>query len=205
MKRLFDILAAACGLILTSPLLAVIGIMVRRTSGSPVLFRQIRVGQGGRDFILLKFRTMRPATGSQNGSFDVGCTSRVTAIGLVLRKWKLDELPQLWNVLKGDMSLVGPRPEVRKWVETYPARWPRVLTVRPGITDPASILYRNEEEILAASPDPERMYREVVLPHKFDLYDEYVRTQSFMGDLCILFKTLWVVARGSARPNGENT
>ena len=127
------------------------------------------------------------------GSFAVGDASRVTPIGQLLRKSKLDELPQLWNVLTGDMSLVGPRPEVRKWVDAYPERWSRVLTVRPGITDPASIVYRNEEELLARSPDPERTYREVILPHKLDLYEEYVRTQGFWRDIRVLLTTLWVV------------
>ncbi len=143
--------------------------------------------------MLFKFRTMTVRKGTEQGSFDAGSAARVTRVGAFLRKTKLDELPQLWNVLKGDMSLVGPRPEVRKWVEAYPERWARVLTVRPGITDPASIEFRNEEDILAASPDPERTYREVILPRKLDLYEEYVRTRSFWGDVGILLKTVWAV------------
>jgi lipopolysaccharide/colanic/teichoic acid biosynthesis glycosyltransferase len=118
----------------------------------------------------------------------------VTRVGKLLRKTKLDELPQLWNVLVGDMSLVGPRPEVRKWVEAYPDRWSKVLAVRPGITDPASIEFRNEEELLAAAPDPKTCYRDVILPRKLDLYEEYVETRSFWGDVGILLKTVWAVA-----------
>ena len=108
-------------------------------------------------------------------------------------------IAQLWNVLVGDMSLVGPRPEVRKWVDAYPERWERVLTVRPGLTDPASIVYRHEENILARSPEPERTYREVVLPHKLDLYEDYVRTQGFWRDIRILLTTLWVVVQLAGR------
>jgi len=115
-------------------------------------------------------------------------------LGRVLRKSKLDEVPQLWNVLIGDMSLVGPRPEVRKWVDAYPERWNRVLTLRPGITDPASIFYRNEEELLAGSANPEQMYLDEVLPHKLSLYEEYVLTRTFWGDMHIVFKTLMAVA-----------
>ena len=125
----------------------------------------------------------------------MGNRRRVTGVGRLLRATKLDELPQLWNVLKGDMSLVGPRPEVRQWVAAYPERWARVLTVKPGITDPASIVYRDEESILARSPDPERTYREDILPHKLDLYEEYVRSRNFFGDIGIILKTLFAVIK----------
>ena len=114
-------------------------------------------------------------------------------MGAFLRKTKLDELPQLWNVLKGDMSIVGPRPEVRKWVDAYPDRWAKVLTVKPGITDPASIYYHNEEELLAQADDPEAYYRDHILPHKLDLYEEYVKTRSFYGDICLIIKTILTV------------
>ena len=176
-----------------SPLLSVIALAISLGSGAPVLFRQVRVGLGGRDFLLYKFRTMRPATGTQQGSFDAGSMARVTRLGLILRKWKLDELPQLWNVFKGDMALVGPRPEVRKWVDAYPERWAQVLTVRPGITDPASIVYRNEAEILAGAPDPEDYYRKEILPQKLDLYQRYVTTHTTRGDIMILFRTMMAV------------
>jgi lipopolysaccharide/colanic/teichoic acid biosynthesis glycosyltransferase len=196
LKRAFDLFLTATGLALLTPLLAVLAIVVRCTSPGPVFFRQERLGRNGRAFMLLKFRTMQAAQGAEKACFDAGDISRVTPLGRILRRWKLDELPQLWNVLTGDMSLVGPRPEVRTWVDAYPERWSRVLTVRPGITDPASIVYRNEEEILAQSPDPQRTYREEILPHKLSLYEDYVKTQSFRGDVGILLKTLWIVVRG---------
>ena len=194
-KRSFDLLLAALALLVLAPLLAVVAITVRLTSAGPALFRQERIGRYGRVFVLLKFRTMRVLNGTEKGSFDAGNVSRITSFGRFLRKTKLDELPQLWNVLTGDMALVGPRPEVRKWVEVYPDRWAKVLTVRPGITDPASIVYRDEEEILARSADPERTYREEILPHKLSLYEEYVHTRSFGGDIGIIFKTLKTVAK----------
>ncbi len=194
-KRLFDWIAAATGLLLLAPLLAVVAVVVRCTSAGPALFRQERIGLNGHTFILLKFRTMTVAADAQKGRFDAGCSSRVTSVGRLLRRSKVDELPQLWNVLRGDMSLVGPRPEVRKWVEVYPARWASVLVVRPGITDPASIIYRNEEGLLAQSPSPERAYREDVLPHKLDLYEAYVKTRSFWGDIGILLRTVFAIFR----------
>ena len=195
MKRCLDIAGAFVGLVVLAPLLIAVWIFVVLESGLPGLFCQQRIGRGGRDFVLYKFRTMTVRRGTESGSFDAGSSTRVTRVGRILRKTKLDELPQLWNVLKGDMSLVGPRPEVRKWVEAYPARWAKVLTVRPGITDPASIVYRNEEEILAESTDPEATYREEILPHKLSLYEEYVDTRSFRGDIGILLKTLRVMMK----------
>ncbi len=195
LKRCFDLFAAFTGAVLLLPLLIFLAAAILLTSGRPILFRQRRVSHGGCDFMLCKFRTMTVASGTEGGSFDVGSTVRVTPIGRILRQWKLDELPQLWNVICGNMALVGPRPEVRKWVEAYPERWARVLTVKPGITDPASIVYRNEEDILARSSDPEKTYREEILPHKLDLYEEYVRTCSFWGDIGILMKTFWAVFR----------
>jgi lipopolysaccharide/colanic/teichoic acid biosynthesis glycosyltransferase len=196
MKRGMDLALSAVGLFFLLPSLGAISVAVWLSSGAPIFFRQRRVGRGGQAFALLKFRTMSVKAGAETGSFDAGNAQRVTSLGRVLRKSKLDELPQLWNVLKGDMSLVGPRPEVAKWVSVYPERWARVLSVRPGITDPASIRYRNEEQLLAASPDPERTYREEILPRKLDLYEEYVRTQSFWADIAIILKTLHVVVRG---------
>ena len=195
MKRLVDVLAASAGLLLLSPLLLTLAAWVRLSSGSPVLFRQQRVGRGMRNFTLVKFRTMSVAPGTERGSFDAGRTTRVTPVGRFLRRTKLDELPQLWNVLVGDMSLVGPRPEIRRWVEVYPERWARVLAVRPGITDPASILYRNEEELLSAASDPQPVYREDILPHKLAIYETYVRNHSLVGDMVILWRTLIAVLR----------
>jgi lipopolysaccharide/colanic/teichoic acid biosynthesis glycosyltransferase len=211
-KRAFDLIASLAGLLLLWPLLLAVSAAILAFDGRPVLFRHRRVGRKGLPFTLLKFRTMRvdPAAGA--GAFDRKSASRITPLGRFLRKTKIDELPQLWNVLKGDMSLVGPRPEVERWVAAYPERWHRVLAVRPGITDPASILYRDEEKILAAAEDWDRTYREVILPHKLDLYEKYVQNRSFRGDIGIIMKTLWAVARpprtappaddGSGNPGG---
>lgn len=193
MKRIFDFTVALFALILLSPffILIMAGIMIY--DSRPVLFRQARVGINGSDFLLNKFRTMSVVREAASGTFDAGDSSRITKIGAFLRKTKLDELPQLWNVFIGDMSFVGPRPEVRKWVDAYPKRWAKVLTVKPGITDPASIYYRNEEELLAQADDPEIYYRDHILPHKLDLYEEYVGTRSFLSDVCLIFKTIMSV------------
>jgi lipopolysaccharide/colanic/teichoic acid biosynthesis glycosyltransferase len=190
-KRAFDILFSTVGLILASPLYLVIAIVLVVADGFPVLFCQDRVGQHGRLFRIYKFRTMTVAKAS-NG-FEPGQKSRVTSVGRMLRKTKLDELPQLWNVFVGDMSFVGPRPEVPDWVAAYPDRWAAVHTVRPGITDPAAIEYRNEEELLAAAQDAKLAYRDVILPRKLDMYEAYVRRRTFLGDLRILFQTIAVV------------
>ena len=195
-KRAFDLLASAAGLLALSPLLAAVAIVVKLGSRGPILFRHRRVGRDGRDFTLLKFRTMTVRDGADRGSFDAGDRSRVTRSGRLLRATKLDELPQLWNVLVGEMSLVGPRPEVRSWVDLDPGRWSLALSVRPGITDPASILYRDEESLLAASPDPTRLYAEHILPRKLSIYERYARSRTFLGDLTIL----WETARALASP-----
>lgn len=190
MKRLFDFILAIIGLMIVSPLLVITAGMILLLNGAPILFGQKRIGLCGRIFLLYKFRTMTISDRSAEGSFDVGNKDRITHFGAFLRKTKLDEMPQLWNVLKGDMSLVGPRPEVRKWVDAYPERWTKVLAVRPGITDPASIYYRNEEELLAQADDPEAFYRDQILPHKLDLYEEYVRSRTFLSDISLIFKTI---------------
>jgi len=197
LKRTLDIAVALVGLIALLPALAIIAVLVRRNSPGQVLFRQTRVGFQGKDFILFKFRTMTVRSGSETGAFDAGDGSRVTKIGRFLRATKLDELPQLLNVIRGDMAIVGPRPEVRKWVEMNPERWAIVHAVRPGITDPAAILYRDEEKILANVPDPERLYREEILPRKLDLYVEYVRTRTFWADLKILGQTAIAIIAGA--------
>lgn len=193
-KRAFDLLGALLGLLVLLPVLVVVAVVVRLSSPGPVLFRQTRVGRGGRDFVLFKFRTMAVRAGSERGTFDAGDATRVTRAGRFLRATKLDELPQLWNVVRGEMSLVGPRPEVRKWVQVDPDRWASVHSVKPGITDPAAILYRDEERTLAAAHDPEAEYRERILPRKLALYDEYVRTRTFWGDLKILWRTAVALA-----------
>lgn len=193
LKRIFDFTVSLFALILLSPFFILIMAGIIIFDSRPVLFRQMRVGVNGSCFLLNKFRTMSVVREAASGTFDAGDTSRITKIGAFLRKTKLDELPQLWNVFKGDMSFVGPRPEVRKWVDAYPERWAKVLTVKPGITDPASIYYRNEEELLAQADDPVACYRDQILPHKLDLYEEYVRTRTFWGDIFLIFKTIMLV------------
>ena len=193
MKRLFDVILSLLGLIVLSPILILIAIAVKVNSKGPVFFRQKRVGRYGKPFILYKFRSMTLFQLATEGIFEPGNVSRVTAIGKFFRKSKLDELPQLINVFIGDMSLVGPRPEVANWVAVYPDAWKKILTVRPGITDNASIIFHNEESILAEVDDPEQMYREVMLPKKLELYTDYVDNRSFQGDLLIILRTLKVL------------
>jgi lipopolysaccharide/colanic/teichoic acid biosynthesis glycosyltransferase len=188
-RRAIDVSIAGLGLLLLAPLLAVIAVLVRATSPGPVLFRQERVGRGLVPFRLLKFRTMVADAPSQGPAITVGADPRVTSVGSFLRRSKLDEVPQLLNVLKGDMSLVGPRPEVPGYVALYGDAERRIFTVRPGITDPASLLYHDEAAVLATYPDPERAYREVVLPHKIALSLEYVDGRSLWRDLGLLVRT----------------
>ena len=198
-KRLFDVAASAAGVVAAAPLLVATAALVKLSSPGPVIFRQQRVGKGGKPFELWKFRTMRPATGGP--LVTAGGDSRITPIGRLLRKSKLDELPELLNVLKGDLSLVGPRPEVPRYVALYPERERTFLQqIRPGITDPATVRFRNEEEMLARSSDPERTYVDEILPLKVRLYCNYLEQASFVGDLSILLQTIWVVARPTAAP-----
>lgn len=195
MKRAFDLLVAAVALVLASPVLALIALVVKVDSGGPVLFRQERVGRGGQLFEIRKFRTMTVSAGGP--LITVEGDARVTRTGRWLRASKLDELPQLTNVLAGEMSIVGPRPEVPCYVERWPEEARRViLQVRPGITDPASVVYRRESEELAAAADPERLYREEILPRKVALYREYVASRSFLGDLKIITQTIRAVVGG---------
>ena len=194
-KRLFDILAAGCGLLLLAPVLLAIALWIRLDSPGPALFRQRRVGRHGRLFDIYKFRTMadRPDDGRQ---LTVGQDPRITRAGRFLRRTKLDELPQLLNVLEGTMSLVGPRPEVPRYVDHYPpAVRQTVLSVAPGITDLAAILFKDENDILGHAPDPERAYVETILPVKLEYYQRYVRERSFWLDLHILFRTLAAILR----------
>ena len=190
LKRFFDASVALSALIALGPLMLLLALALILDSPGGALFRQTRVGCGGRDFTLFKFRTMTAKAGAERGRFDCGDSGRVTALGARLRRLKLDELPQLINVLRGDMSLVGPRPEVRPWTEVYPERWAKVLTVRPGLTDEASIEFRHEEELLAAAPDPELLYRETILPRKLDHAEAYAAGRTFAGDLAIMARTL---------------
>ena len=188
-KRLFDIVASACGLILLFPLFLFLVIKIRSEDGGPAFYSQERIGKNEKPFKMWKFRSMvvdadkmldklEDQNEIDGAMFKIKDDPRVTKIGHVIRKYSLDELPQLWNVLIGDMSLVGPRPEVSKWVAVYPHLWDEVLSVKPGITDNASILYRNEEHLLAMAIDPEDTYKNKILPEKLQLYLKYVNEQS---------------------------
>ena len=190
MKRMFDLLAAAAGLVLVAPVLLLIAIAVKLDSPGPVLFRQERAGRHGAPFRIRKFRTMVQDAPKLGGAITVGRDPRITRVGHWLRRYKLDELPQLIDILVGDMSLVGPRPEVPRYVALYPAGIrERVLSVRPGITDNASLAFIDENAQLAGAEDPEKEYVERILPHKLGLYLDYVDNQSFGRDVSILFRT----------------
>lgn len=193
MKRLFDIVASGLGIIVLSPLFLILAFWIVLDSKGPVFYRQNRVGRFNKDFRMLKFRSM--AEGSDKGSLvTIGKRdSRITRAGYFLRKFKLDELPQLFNVFSGDMSLVGPRPEVRHYVNYWTPEQMHVLDIRPGITDPASIKFRNENELLEQVEDPEKYYIEVIMQEKIKLYLEYVENHSFWGDLGIVFKTIQAI------------
>ncbi len=189
MKRIFDVVASGLGLVALSPLFAILAIWIKLDSQGPVFYRQVRVGRGNRDFRLFKFRSMRPDSDRQGLITVGGHDPRVTRSGYYIRKYKLDELPQLINVFIGDMSLVGPRPEVRKYVDMYTPAQMRVLSVRPGITSLASIRYRNENEILAEAEDPDRCYIERVMPDKLAIDLEYVGKASLWNDIKLIFST----------------
>jgi lipopolysaccharide/colanic/teichoic acid biosynthesis glycosyltransferase len=193
-KRMFDLGAALAGLILLAPLFALAALWIKLDSPGPVFFRQQRVGRRGKLFSIYKFRTMTAQPGNP-AQLTVGRDPRITGPGKFLRDHKFDELPQLINVLLGEMSLVGPRPEVPRYVACYPPEVRAiVLSVAPGITDWASILYREESAILGRAADPERAYLETILPTKLDYYVRYVRERSFRTDLQIIFTTLSALA-----------
>jgi lipopolysaccharide/colanic/teichoic acid biosynthesis glycosyltransferase len=205
-KRLLDLVIAGSGLVVLSPLLLAIALAVKLDSPGPVFFRQERVGRGGRIFHIHKFRTMVQAAAALGPQLTVAGDTRITTVGRWLRRYKLDELGQLIDVVLGSMSLVGPRPEVPRYVAHYPADLrDLVLSVRPGITDWASIRFRDENAILARATDPHRAYVEEVLPHKLELYAQYVKTQSLAGDLRIILCTLAALVPGAGRqPHPEN-
>jgi len=184
-----DVILSALMLLTFSPLLLLISIVVKITSPGPLFYLQDRVGQDGRIFKIIKFRSMAVDADRKGPGITRAGDPRVTKIGRFLRKLKLDELPQLWNVFRGDMSLVGPRPELPTYVAKYDSRQMRVLTVRPGITDTASIAYRWEEELLSESPTPELFYLEVILPKKLDLNLSYITRLSFAYDARVLIQT----------------
>lgn len=195
LKRGFDFIASTIGFILISPALLIISILIKLTSEGPVLFKQKRVGRYGKEFNILKFRTMVVNAEKLGKQITVGNDSRITKIGAFLRKYKLDELPQLINVIKGDMSLIGPRPEVPKYVALYNENQRKVLDVRPGITDYASIEYRDENSILAKVNNPEEYYINVIMPHKIDLNMKYIEKNNILIDIDIIFKTIFNIGK----------
>ncbi len=193
MKRLFDFFASLLGLIILSPLFIILALFVGFGSKGGVFYKQERVGKGNRTFLLYKFRSMI-IDADKKGLLSIGKDGkdpRVTKVGYFIRKYKLDELTQLINVLKGDMSLVGPRPEVRKYVELYTEEQKQVLSIRPGITDIASIKFRNENDLLAQSSNPEEYYIKEIMPQKLALNLEYIKTRTFCGDIKLIFKTIF--------------
>ena len=194
--RLLDVIGPLVALIVLTPLFALAALLILLSDGRPLLFRQQRVGRNGQAFLILKFRTM--PVGSGGPPITTSSDGRVTKTGAWLRTLKIDELPQLVNVLRGEMSLIGPRPEVPEYVEFDDHRWRTVLAVRPGITDLASLAFRNEEEILGPAPDPEAYYRSVILPEKLRLNLLYQQSRTLVRDL----KLLWMTARYSFFPRG---
>ena len=191
MKRLFDIVCSFFGLLVLSPLFVFLSLWVGLGSKGGVFYKQKRVRGFNKDFTLYKFRSMRVGADKKGLLTIGGKDSRVTKAGFFIRKYKLDELPQLLNVLKGDMSFVGPRPEVRKYVDMYTERQLKVLDVRPGITDLASIKYRNENDLLATADNPEQYYIDVVMQDKLALNLQYIETRSFFGDIKLIFRTIF--------------
>jgi len=190
-KRLFDIISSAFGLILLSPIFLIVTILIKLDSFGPVFYRQVRIGMNFRPFSIYKFRTMEKGAEKRGPQITAGGDSRVTKLGRILRKGKIDELPQLFNVLKGEMSLVGPRPEVEKYVNLYRRDYGDILKVRPGITDLSSIIFSNEEGILERQDDPEWYYMHILLPEKIKLAREYISRSSFLYDLRIIIRTLF--------------
>lgn len=198
MRRAVDVVVAGAVLVMVSPLLLLVAVAVRLTSRGPAIFRQERVGRGGAPFHILKFRTMR--SGETGPGLAVADDARVTALGTVLRRHRLDELPQLVNVVRGEMSLVGPRPEVPRFARTRGEEQARVLeSVRPGMTGPTTVAFAHEAQLLRGQADPERYYLDVLLPLKTRLDVEYVDTRTLRGDLRVLWRTLGVLARPRRR------
>lgn len=193
MKRFFDFVASLCGLLVLSPVFLIMAIWIKIDSKGPVFYRQVRVGRHNKDFKIFKFRSMR--VGADKGSLVTigGRDPRITRSGYFIRKYKLDEFPQLINVLLGQMSLVGPRPEVRHYVNFWTEEQMHVLDVRPGITDPASIKFRNENELMEKAENPEEYYINVIMQEKIKLYLEYVQNASFCYDIKLIFKTFKVI------------
>ncbi len=194
-KRALDLAVSVPALMALSPALLVITALVMAGGPGPVFYAQERVGRRGRPFRLYKFRTMVTDADKSGPAVTSSGDARITPLGRTLRKWKLDELPQLWNVVRGDMSLVGPRPEVRKYTDIFRDDYSEILEISPGITDYAALEYRDEEEVLARYPDAEEAYTSVVLPEKIALYRQYLRDMGFRSDLKIIFRTIREVIR----------
>lgn len=190
-KRIFDIFCSGLGLIVLSPFLLFVAMKIKNESDGPVFFKQIRVGENGKEFEILKFRTMVVDAEKLGRQITVGNDSRITKIGAFLRKYKIDELPQLINVFKGDMSLVGPRPEVPRYVNMYNEEQRKVLEVKPGITDLASIRYRDENELLGQAENPDEFYINTIMPDKLALNLEYIRKSNIFLDIYIIFSTIF--------------
>lgn len=193
MKRIFDIVASGLGLLVLSPMFLILSIWIKIDSPGPVFYKQMRVGRNNKDFKLYKFRSMRVGSDKKGLITIGGHDPRITKSGYFIRKYKLDEFPQLINVFIGEMSLVGPRPEVRKYVEMYTEEQMHVLDVRPGITDLASIRYRNENELLEKVENPDKYYVEVIMQDKLSINLEYVEKCSFWFDVELIFKTFWEI------------
>lgn len=189
LKKLFDIVASFCGIVILFPLIVIVSILIKLTSKGPVLFKQVRVTKNGRLFKIYKFRTMRENS-EGNKQITVGNDSRITGIGHILRKTKLDELPQLFNVLKGEMSLVGPRPEVPKYVELYTEEQREILKVSAGITDYASIYFSNESELLGEAENPEEFYIKKIMPYKIELNKKYIKEIGIVTDIKLIILTI---------------
>lgn len=194
-KRALDLAVSVPALVALTPVFCVVAALVKAGSQGPVFYAQERVGRRGRPFRLWKFRTMVADADKSGPAVTSSGDARITPLGRTLRKWKLDELPQLWNVVRGDMSLVGPRPEVRKYTDIFRDDYSEILEISPGITDYAALEYRNEEEVLARYPDAEEAYTSVVLPEKIALYRQYLREMGFRSDLKIIFRTIREVIR----------
>lgn len=188
-KRIFDVISSFTALVLFSPVFIILSIWIVLDSRGGIFYRQVRVGKNGKEFGLLKFRSMRP-NADKSGQLTVGNDSRVTKVGRLIRRFKLDEVPQLINILKGEMSVVGPRPEVPKYVAMYSVNQRQVLTVLPGLTDYASIEYLDEQKVLGAAADPEKTYIEEVMPAKLALNLKYIEDQSFWLDIKLIFRTI---------------
>ena len=200
LKRAFDFVASLAGLLVLSVPMGLVAALVRLTSDGPALYGSKRCGKGGRLFTLWKFRTMERGAEAKGPGVTAAGDPRVTRLGALLRRSKIDELPQLWNVLKGDMSLVGPRPEAPEFVRPDDETWREVLSARPGITDLATLEFTAEEEVLAGAGDPELRYRNEVLPVKMDLWLKYVREHCFLGDVAIILRTLLRMACRNRNP-----